>query len=64
MRNLHLKEDLKCFYPERLFKSIADEDQIVLDIFNHKTNGYAIDIGTADGISINNCFKLFNTPYE
>jgi FkbM family methyltransferase len=64
MRNLHLKEELDLFYPERLFQSICDEDKLVLDFFENKHNGYAIDIGAADGVCINNCFKLFNTPYE
>jgi FkbM family methyltransferase len=64
MRNLHLKENLYMFVPERPFTSIADEDKVLLDFFEHKHKGYAIDIGAADGISINNCFKAFNTPYE
>jgi len=64
MRNLHLKENLVPFYPERIFNSIADEARIVAEFYNYKKEGYAIDIGAADGISINNCFTLFNTPYE
>jgi FkbM family methyltransferase len=65
MQDLKLKKNnFKLFYPSKFFESIADEDEIVLDFFKHKKNGYCIDIGAADGVCINNCIKLFNVPYE
>jgi hypothetical protein len=62
MRNLHLKEGLYLFYKERLFQSICDEDKLILDFFEHKHNGYAIDMGAADGVCVNNCIILYVLP--
>jgi FkbM family methyltransferase len=59
MRNLHLK-DVSSWCPSRKFISCTQEDQVVIDYFNGKTNGFLLDISAADGITGSNSFRLIN----
>ena len=56
-------QDLEFLWPDRKFTSTQGEDETVLRFFDYKKQGYCIDFGAADGISHNNCIKLFN-EYE
>ena len=47
----------------KIGSSVCDESKFILKFFKGKENGFAIDIGAADGITHNNTFELFNKPY-
>lgn len=57
--------DTKHTYDDKpkIGSSVCDESNFILDFFKGKKNGFAIDIGAADGITHNNVFELFNQPY-
>jgi FkbM family methyltransferase len=59
MRNLHLK-DVSSWCPSRKFISCTQEDQVVIDYFNRKTNGFLLDISASDGVTGSNSFRLIN----
>ncbi len=60
MRNLHKKDGLISWRLENKFHSELQEELFISNYFNYKRHGYVLDIGSADGITASNSFKLIN----
>ena len=59
MRNLQLK-NVSSWCPSRKFISCSEEDKLVIDYFDKKSNGFLLDISAADGVTGSNSFRLIN----
>lgn len=59
MRNIDKKYTSITWKNEK-FKSAGDEDKFIIDFFNHKKNGYLLDIACACPVSGSLTYKLLN----
>lgn len=59
MRNLQNK-NVSSWCPSKKFVSCTEEDKLVIDYFNKKSNGFLLDISAADGVTGSNSFRLIN----
>jgi len=60
MRGLKDIKGITSWFPSKKYRASADEDKLVIDYFNEKTNGTLIDIAVADGVTGSNTFRLID----